>query len=172
MKKYKIPIVFSLIVLLVVGFDQLTKFLAVTYLEPVGRVEIIKGVLNFTYVENPGAVGGIFADSPWVFNVITVLAVAGLTVAAFLGKFNKSKWLASAVAFIVGGGIGNLIDRFFRIGASGYHVVVDFIDVVFIPVWKLVFNIADSFVVVGCIMIILHCVREFIIELKSKKEDK
>ena len=53
MKKYKIPIVFSLIVLLVVGFDQLTKFLAVTYLEPVGRVEIIKGVLNFTYVENP-----------------------------------------------------------------------------------------------------------------------
>ena len=172
MKKYKMPIMFSLIALLVVALDQLTKYFAVTYLMPVGKVEVIKGILNFTYVENPGAVGGIFADSPWVFNIITVLSVVGISVAIYIGKFNKSKWMTSALALIVGGGIGNLIDRFFRVSADGTHFVVDFIDVVFIPVWKLVFNIADSFVVVGCIMVMLYCLREILLEFKAKKEEK
>lgn len=129
--------------------DQLTKILALQYLAPIGSYPLWKDVLHLTYVENTGAAFGMLKDHRWVFLVISTVALGGMIVYMFLNK-NRHPLEAVAVAFIVGGGIGNMIDRV----ARGF--VVDFVDVKCIPFWKYIFNVADIFVCVGCGLFILY----------------
>ena len=139
----------------VIGLDQLTKWLVVTnmnYVEaPPHSIPVIDGILNFTYIHNDGAAMGILDDHRWVFMVASTLAIIAICVFMFV-YYNKyyHPFLYLSLSFIVGGGIGNMIDR----TALGY--VVDFIDVRFIPFWEWIFNVADSFVCVGCAMVILY----------------
>ena len=156
-------------IIAIVGLDQLTKYLVAVspkfpFEEP---VTIIDRVLDFHYIHNDGAALGILDDHRWVFMVTSTVAI----VAVILFMFVKYKqyyhpFLYTALSFIAGGGIGNMIDRI----ALGK--VIDFIDFQpLLPFWKWIFNVADMFVCVGCAMVILYIVVSDIKEAKKKKAD-
>ena len=141
--------------------DQITKLLALRYLAPLDTFPLWKDVLHLTYVENTGAAFGMLKDQRWVFLVISTVALGGMIAYIALTKAKHPLEITS-VAFIVGGGIGNMIDRISR----GF--VVDFVDVRCIPFWKYVFNVADIFVCVGCGLFILYVL---LYETRAKKAE-
>ena len=155
-------LVFFLITAGVILLDQITKILALQHLAPVGSLPLWENVLHLTYVENTGAAFGMLKDHRWVFLVISTVALGGMIVYMFLNK-TKHPLETTAVAFIVGGGIGNMIDRL----ARGF--VVDFVDVKCIPHWNYIFNVADIFVCVGCGLFILYVL---LFEAISKKAEE
>ena len=149
-----------------IGVDQLTKWLAVVYLQPegaAGSFHLWEGVLHLTYVRNEGAAFGMLANHRWVFMIFSTVAIIGLTIYLF-GFSKDTKWVKIGLAMIIGGGIGNMIDRLLL----GY--VIDFID--FTLINFAVFNVADSFVTVGAGMLIAYYVRDFVLELKASKVEK
>jgi len=137
--------------------DQISKVLAVLFLKPVSAVPIIKNVFHLTYVENRGAAFGMLADHRWLFMVFSTVAIVGLGFYLFWGRSYLSEkredgtyppitlWTGVPIAMIVSGGIGNMIDRI-RLG-----YVVDFFD--FTLINFAVFNVADSFVTVGAVLL-------------------
>ena len=129
--------------------DHLLKILVVYALKPVGSMTAIPGLLDFVYVENRGAAFGMLADSRWVFMVVSAVSIVALSV-YLIRKKPKSRLLCLSLAFVIGGGIGNMIDRV----ALGY--VVDMID--FRLIHFAVFNVADSFVCVGAGMLMLYLI--------------
>lgn len=141
MVKHKVnrKLQFFLTILLVIVIDQLAKFLSTSL---TGKVVVIPKLLWFNFVSNTGAAFGIFPNSQYVLGLVNVI-VAIFIVKYFLDKQTKS-WLP--LAFIVGGAIGNAIDRFFLPG------VIDFIDLG----WWPVFNFADAFIVVGVVWLIFN----------------
>ena len=151
-----------LVIIGVITLDQVSKLLAVAFLKGGDSFVIINKVLRFTYVENRGAAFGMLDDKRWIFMILSTLGIAAMAV--FLFKFAKGeKLLSLSLAFVIGGGIGNMIDRIFL----GF--VVDFIDFYAFPgVWMWVFNIADSFVCVGAGLIMLYIVLDTVKEAKAK----
>lgn len=165
-------IIWFAVAALSVVIDQITKVLAVKYLAD-GSVTVIPGVLNFTYVENDGMALGLMDDQRWIFMTLSTVAIVGLTV-YMIGWKPKSKFACAALALIIGGGVGNMIDRFFYTGIQGdtigEKVVRDFIDVrMFGELWPWVFNVADSCVCVGGAMLFLWCVVSIFKEAKAEK---
>lgn len=155
-----------LIIVLCIAADQLTKICAAANLKDISTLPIIENIFHFTYVENRGAAFGMLADHRWVFMILSVVGIAAIFVYLTVTK-PKSWWMRLALCFIVGGGVGNMIDRITR----GY--VIDFIDCRFINFY--VFNVADSFVCVGCAMFIIAVIIDEVRERKLKKsagEDK
>ena len=148
------------IIVLVVALDQISKALVLTYLFE-GQFQLIPGVLHFTYVENRGMAFGMLSDHRWVFMVLSTVGIA--LVGFYMFRYVKSGFGKAALALIVGGGIGNMIDRI----ALGY--VVDFIDFCAFPqLWTWVFNIADSAVCVGAALFIVYLLVELVREIKKK----
>ena len=135
---------------LLIIIDQATKYITVSKLKPLGSVEIIKGILSFTYVENKGAAFGILQNARWVFIIATIIIIAALIVYKIKFKV-KSKIFDCSSALLISGGIANLIDRIFL----GY--VVDMIEVTFID--YPVFNFADCCVVVGAILLCIYVLK-------------
>ena len=160
--KIKIPrlILYAAIAAAVIAADQVTKYAAQTALRDIGTFPLIKGVLHLTYVENTGAAFGMLSDKRWVFMVLSSVALVAMAVFTVINR-NGRMMTNVAVAMIFGGGVGNMIDRF----ANGF--VVDFIDFRLINFW--VFNVADSFVCIGCGVLILSLILG---EIKSGKEKK
>lgn len=147
----------------IIGIDQLTKWLAVVYLQGEPSFPLWREVLHFTYVENRGMAFGMLANHRWVFMVFSTVAIIALTV--YLFRFRpEGRWMQISMAFIIGGGIGNMIDRIFL----GY--VIDFIDFTLIDF--AVFNVADSFVCVGAGMMIVALVIDLVREIKLEKAKK
>ena len=147
---------FAAIALGVIALDQLSKQLILHYLYE-GQAVLIEGVLNFTYVENRGMAFGLLADHRWVFMLLSVIGIGALC--AYMWFFVRSPLGRVSLAMIIGGGIGNMIDRIWL----GF--VVDFIDFCAFDFWVWVFNIADACVCVGaalfCLDLILDLVREY-----------
>ena len=135
-----------LLSVLVIAVDQILKLLVVEYLKPVGTIPVIGGLLDFRYVENTGAAFSILQNQRWLFVAITVV-VSALIVYALLRYRNHEFFSYAASVLIVGGGIGNLIDRVLH----GY--VVDYIHVSFFPA---IFNFGDCCVTVGTLFLIIH----------------
>jgi signal peptidase II len=142
--------------------DQLTKQLVVNFLDREEPLYIIKDVLRFSYVENRGAAFGMLDDHRWVFMIISTVAIVGLTF--YMWKFcRENKFLCLGLSLIIGGGIGNMIDRVFL----GY--VIDFIDFCAFPkIWMWVFNVADACVCVGAAIVALCLVIDIVKESKKK----
>ena len=134
-------LLYTAIIAAVILLDQLTKQLAVDHLKPIDTFPIIPDALHLTYVTNYGAAFGMLADHRWVFLVISTVAIV-LMAAYLYYKRDEHPLLGVAISFIIGGGIGNMIDR----TLMGY--VVDFVD--FRLINFAVFNVADIFVCVGC----------------------
>lgn len=145
----------------VVAADQVSKLLVLHFLYE-DKVTLIPGVLDFTYVENRGMAFGLLADHRWVFMLFSTVGIA--LIAFYLFRFVKSKLGRVALALVVGGGIGNMIDRI------AYGFVVDFIDFCAFDFWKWVFNIADAAVCVGAGLFILQLILEIVAESKKSKQ--
>lgn len=157
---------FFAIVFGIIFFDQLSKWLVVIFLKGNESAVIIENVFQFTYLENRGAAFGMLSDHRWVFLIISAVALIGITV--YMIKWRPTSKLAYvAISFIVGGGIGNMIDRIWL----GY--VIDFIDFCAFPkIWSYVFNVADSFVCVGAGLYILYMILSTVDEIKKEKAMK
>ena len=148
------------VILLSIAADQLSKYLAAAYLAPIGTLPLIPDIFHFTYVENRGAAFGILSNHRWVFMVLSIVGI-GAMIAWLVWEKPKSMWLKTAVSLVIGGGIGNMIDRVLL----GY--VIDFIDCRFIDFY--VFNIADSCVCVGCAMFLIGAIIDEVKAAKAKK---
>ena len=143
--------------------DLLTKKYAWEYLNTYGYKEgIIPGLINLTMVENRGAGFGIFQGKTVALTVIMFIVVICLMV-YLVFALKESEWLRISLVFIIGGGIGNIVDRIWL----GY--VRDFIQFQF---WEdfAVFNVADSFVTVGAFMLIVVLI--VILVKEGKKNQK
>ena len=157
---------FFAIVFGIIFFDQLSKWLVVIFLKGNESAVIIENIFQFTYVENRGAAFGMLSDHRWVFLIFSTVALIVITI--YMIKWRPTSKLAYiSISFIVGGGIGNMIDRIWL----GY--VIDFIDFCAFPkIWNYVFNVADSFVCIGAGMFILYTLLMTIDEMKKEKLKK
>ncbi len=151
------------IIAAVVLLDQISKALIVAFLYR-GQVDLIGGVLRFTYVENRGMAFGLLADHRWVFLILSVVGISLITF--YLFKFVARPLSRVGLALIVGGGIGNMIDRI----AYGY--VIDFIDFYAFDFWMWVFNIADAAVCVGAALFVLDIILETVADVKKKRAEE
>lgn len=143
-----------------VGLDQLTKWLAIVYLKGKPDITFIPGVIDFHYVPNDGAAWSILSGERWFLVALTSLIILALLVFVLMGKFRRYKMFNISATLIIAGGIGNLIDRM----VQGY--VVDFIKTTFMEFP--VFNVADCFIVVGSILLLVFFL--FFYEEKSPAE--
>lgn len=148
-----------MIALAIIIFDQLTKWIVVKEMELGESIPVIDNFLYITSHRNRGAAWGILQGQMWFFYVITIIVVIGLIV--YIRKINKAdKWLGVALGLMLGGAIGNFIDRVFR------QEVVDFVNTYIFTYDFPIFNVADSALAVGVgIMFILT-----LFEGKQKKE--
>ena len=142
-----------LLFILVVGVDQYTKWLALSHIAPFQLVSVIDGFFNLTLVFNTGVafgmLSGLGAESrSLVVGGVTIVAL--IVVLAFVSRHYRQSALAlSSLTLILGGAVGNLIDRI-RLGK-----VVDFLDF-YVSEWHWpAFNAADSFICVGVILLLL-----------------
>jgi len=143
---------FGLAILILV-VDQLTKawILDGLSLREVGQVLVWPPLLNFSYVENTGVSFGLFGGggARWVLAIFSIL-VAG--VLSWWALKAERRLLAVAIGLVIGGAIGNVIDRI----RFGY--VVDFVDVSGIGFFPWVFNVADSAITIGVLLLILDSI--------------
>ena len=159
-------VIVSLLILATVFIDQISKYLVVIYMDLYQSIDIIPGVFRFTYIQNKGAAFGSMADNRWIFMILSSVAIIAILVYLFWKK-PQSKLILSAIILLVGGGIGNMIDRI-RLG-----YVIDFLDFCAFPkIWMWVFNVADAFVCVGAGLLILWFILDMVRESREEKQKK
>ena len=133
----------------IIIIDQLTKHLAIKYLKGQSPVVLIKNFLSLHYTENAGAAFGILQEKRMLFVIITTIFL--LVISFYIIKYFNELSLISKIgaSVLLGGAIGNYIDR------VRHGFVVDFISVKITKTYDFpVFNIADMFIVVGTILIV------------------
>lgn len=136
------------IVLTAIALDQATKAAVSRWMNPGESLRVAGDVVRLTYIHNPGAVFGLtFGGRP----LHLALSLAALVlVAAVLRKTPATEvWSQAALSMVLGGAVGNLIDRF-RLGE-----VIDFLDVGVGSLRWYVFNVADAFVTVGVLLLMV-----------------
>ena len=130
----------------VLALDQLTKTWAVARLSDGDTVDLVGELLQLRLTRNSGAAFSFATGSTWVFTIIaTVVAVVILRISRRLGSL---PW-AITLGMLLGGALGNLMDRLFRAPGFARGHVVDFLE---LPNWP-VFNLADSFIVSAAVLI-------------------
>lgn len=137
---------------LVLLLDQITKLAVMARLAPYQDVIPLTGFFNLVHVHNTGAAFSLFADQPgWQrFFFLGVAAVATVVILHLLHKTRGRPLFASALALILGGAIGNVIDR------ALYGHVIDFLDF-YVGTWHWpAFNVADSAITLGAALLILE----------------
>jgi signal peptidase II len=147
-----------LIALGVVVFDRFTKWLVVRNIPLDDVISIIPGLFRLTHLENTGAAFSLFAESPSPFKtaMLVVVSVAALTIVAILLWVRRRDFNATtlALSLIMGGAIGNLWDRL----ADGK--VTDFLDFYIGTHHWPPFNVADSAIVVGAMLLLLRTLKK------------
>ena len=138
----------------VLALDIITKVLAVRLLPPGQPVSIIGDTVTWTLVRNSGAAFSMATGYTWVLTLIATAVVAGIF---WMGRRLVSPWWAIGLGLILGGAMGNLVDRFFRAPGPLRGHVVDFLSVG----WWPVFNVADPSVVGGAILLVVLSVIGF-----------
>lgn len=153
------------IILAVCVLDQLTKVWAMDLIAAANNISveqiaegntlpIFENILHFTYLENPGMSFGLLSNHRWVFMLLSVAGIAVLF-AYLLSLKGNGKLVCTALALVIGGGIGNMFDRI----VLGY--VVDFMDVRCFSFWPWIFNLADSAVCIGAVLLVLGVLLEY-----------
>ena len=155
---------FFSIIVIIIAIDQLTKYLISSNFTVGQSIPFYKDLIYITSVRNTGAAYNILQDHTRILTYATMVILGVVLLYVLIAWKGLSKATRCAFAFILGGGIANLIDRYFL----GY--VVDFIDVKIIPV----FNFADIMICIGCGLLVLDVL---IIEpiqnaIKKSKEKK
>ncbi len=130
--------------------DQAVKILLIAALTDPDRIIVVSGFFNLVYVQNFGVSFGLFSAGssagPWILSLLSAAVAVGLVV--WLRRI-RSQWLAAAVGLIIGGALGNAIDRI-RLGS-----VADFFDFHAFGFHWWAFNIADAAIVGGVAFIVL-----------------
>lgn len=146
--------VYYLIAFVLFLIDQGTKYLIASKLELYEQIPVIGDFFLITSSRNRGAAFGILQDQLWFFIVVTLIVVGGIV--WYLRKVSKEgrKLLPTALALVLGGALGNFIDRLVM------GEVVDFLQFNFGSYTFPIFNIADSCIVIGVGLIILDTLLE------------
>ena len=153
--------IFSIAVLVVI--DQLIKLLVLEYLQPIGSLPLIDGIIQLRYAENTGAAFGSFSGHTTALSVFTFVAIL-VGIIFLLSKKIKFGVEYVCITLVIAGGAGNLIDRVFR------GLVVDYIEPLFINF--AVFNFADILVTCSAILLIIWTIYDIYREHKAEKELK
>ncbi len=146
-------------IFVLLAVDQITKLIVLKTLTSVETMPVLQNIFHLTYCENRGAAFGILQNQTWIFIIITIAVL--VAVIYFMVRMRpKNIWLNLSLILLIGGALGNFVDRIFR----GF--VIDFLDfrIINFPI----FNVADCFVVVGAIL--LGCYIIFSEQKKEKKE--
>ncbi len=152
-------LIYFIITGLIVALDQFTKWLIVKYMEIGESIPVIERFLYITSHRNKGAAWGILQGQMWLFYIVTVIVI--IFIVYFMQKHAKGKpLLLFTFTLLLSGAIGNFIDRLFR------KEVVDFIDVYIFTYDFPIFNVADSALTIGVILLIIQMILE---ERKEKK---
>ncbi|MBP5426855.1 MAG: signal peptidase II [Clostridiales bacterium] len=138
----------SIIVMLLVMLDQVTKFLVNFRLASNHEVEVINGWFYLANVRNRGAAWGILQNGRVLFIVVTLLA---MYIMLYLIRSTCKNYVKVALMLVLGGSMGNFIDRVMR----GY--VIDFLDCYIFGYHFPTFNMADIFITIGVILL-LYCI--------------
>lgn len=155
----------AIIVIITVALDQLSKTLVVSLMDFQGEtINVVGKLLVFYRTENDGAALGMLSNARWVFIVFSLVAIAAGIF--YLIKYNRRHILLTvSVSLLLGGGIGNMIDRLFRAGVECERAVVDFLHSSLMP-W-FYFNLADAFITIGAVLL---CVYMLFVEPKVEKK--
>ena len=141
----------AVIVLLLIGLDQLVKNYVVQQI-PLGEVRSwIPNLVSLTYLQNRGAAFSMLQDQQWLFAVITLVVMAG-AIWYLHQHMEDSLWSVFGLTLIIAGGLGNFIDRM----SQGF--VVDMFHLDFINF--AIFNVADSYLTVGVIILLIAMLKE------------
>lgn len=141
--------------LLILVLDQVSKLWVIAHFRLYESVEILPSV-NLTYVHNMGAAFSFLSSAGgwqrWFFVAIAIIAV--IVIVVWLSRLKPNeKWMAVTLSLILGGAVGNLYDRI------SYGYVVDFIDVYYGSHHWPVFNVADSAISIGVLMMLIDIFR-------------
>jgi signal peptidase II len=151
---------YYLIALVVVALDQLTKWLIVRNMTEGQSITVIENLFYITSHRNQGAAWGILQGQMWFFYIITIGVIIGIVY--YLEKHAKGhKLFSMSLALLLGGAIGNFIDRLFR------KEVVDFLNTYIFQYDFPIFNIADAALTIGVGLLIINMLLE---ERREKKE--
>ena len=151
--------------------DQLTKWLVVKNMDMYEYIPVIKfgntGIASQYRTINDGAAFGMLDNAPWIFNTVSIIAIAAMVAFLFSGHA-ESKLSGIALSMMISGGIGNMIDRIrFR-----YVVDMIYLDMFDFTGINTIFNGADSFVCIGAGLLILALILEMKEEIKREKNKK
>lgn len=151
--------IYFIIAALVILADIVSKVIIAGGIEFGKEIPIINGVLHITNLSNDGIAFGMMDNARWLFMLVTIVMMVLLAFFIIRIKgYTKMVYVTAAVIF--GGGMGNLIDRIFRLGKYDLDkAVVDFIDFCAFPkIWRYTFNVADIAVCVGVGLFILYLI--------------
>lgn len=140
------PFISLIVGAVLIIIDQIIKYFVSAYLQPVGSISVIDNIFSLTYVENKGVAFGMFSDMRWIFVALTSILLV-IIIFYMFKKRPKGKFFYVCAALIIGGGIGNLIDRIF------YGYVIDYLSLSFFPP---VCNFADYCITAGTIMLVIY----------------
>lgn len=149
---------YFLIAVVAFVIDQMSKWSIATYVEIDQKLPFIPGFIQLTSIRNRGAAFGILQDQRLLFLLVTTLVLVGIII--YLGKiYRDQKFLGFALSLLLGGALGNFVDR------ALHGEVVDLLEFTFInfPV----FNMADVFITIGVLMVIIDSFRKSRMEKAS-----
>ena len=132
--------------IMMIIIDQISKLVVRTFLSLFETVTIIPSFLNITYVQNTGAAFSILEGKQWIFVLASLIVLVGIIY--YLKNRTLSKVDVIIFSLLMSGIIGNLIDRIF------FHYVTDFIEFIILGKYMPIFNLADTFICVGCVLLI------------------
>ena len=142
----RLPILLTVAAVLLT-LDLITKVAVVALIEPGKPVRIIGDVVTLSLVRNPGAAFSIATGMTWLLALVALGVAIGVV---RFGRKLRSLWWAVGLGMVLGGAVGNLIDRFFRAPGPLQGHVIDFVSVG----WWPVFNVADSCIVCGAALLV------------------
>lgn len=146
-------VLYLLAIIVLISADQFSKFLIVQNFIENKKVILVKDFFSITYTKNFGAGFSILQNQTIFLIVITVFAI-GMVAYLLIKSNNSESFNRTCYLLIIGGAIGNLIDRI----SLGY--VVDFLDFIIFGYDFPVFNLADSFITIGCFLLIISLMLE------------
>jgi signal peptidase II len=143
-------VILWLVALVVFLLDRWTKSLVLTGFLPGESRLVVPHLLWWTYVQNVHGAFGLFGSSPYLLILLAII-VLGIFAYAFRDQVRRSTLVRIAFGMILGGAIGNIVDRL------QHRWVVDFID--FKTIWPNVFNVADAAITIGVVLLVLASLR-------------
>ena len=153
----------GIIAVLVVLFDQISKYLVIKNFKIFESIEIIKNFFSLTYIRNYGGAWGVFQGNVLLLALISFLALTFFIKMIFKEQ-NMNTITIITYGLLLGGIIGNLIDRVIR----GY--VIDFLDFYILGYDYPVFNVADIMIVISVLLLIFEILRSEYNENRSRKK--